>query len=196
MQIMNCSNKILITGATGLIGQELINPLKNLGFEIYAITRTSQNSKNGVFWLEGNLFDNDFIKNIMHEVRPKYLLNMAWATTKDYLTSDINYKFLEAGKVLLKEFVNNGGRRAVFAGTCFEYKFKNMPLKENDELDYEKTVYTSCKHKLHKFAEEFCAKNNISFGYARIFYVFGKGESSTRLTGMLIDKFSKNEYAR
>ena len=190
---MNYSKKVLVTGATGLIGKELIKPLTELGFKVYAITIDENNPDNGVTWLKGNLFDYAFIKAIMQDIKPEYLLNMAWATTGDYLTSDINYKFLEVGKYLLEEFAKNGGKRAIFAGTCFEYKFKDTPLNENDDLDYGKTVYTSCKHKLHKFAEEFCAKNNISFGYGRVFYVFGNGESPTRLTGMLLDKFSNDQ---
>lgn len=191
---MNCGNKkLLLTGATGLIGKELIEPLKQLNFDIYAITTRNNHSNNDINWLKGNLFDTHNIKEIIEEVKPKYLLNMAWATTDDYLTSDINYDFLNAGINLLKYFKDNGGKRAVFAGTCFEYKFKNEPLKEFDELDTNKTVYSFCKNKLHEIAEYFCYINNISFGYGRIFYVFGRNENKNRLAGMIIDKLLHDE---
>lgn len=190
---MNYSKKVLVTGATGLIGKELIEPLKEKSFEIYAITIDENNPNNGVKWIKGSLFDNNFVKNTMEALKPNYLLNMAWATTGDYLKSDINYNFLNAGVELLKHFKDNGGKRAVFAGTCFEYKFKDEPLKENDELAPEKTVYTFCKNKLHEIATFFCKVHDISFGYGRIFYVYGKNEDKTRLTGMVIDKLSKNE---
>lgn len=190
---MNYGNKkILVTGATGLIGKELIKPLLDLGFEIHAITIDSA-LDNNVNWIKGDLFDFEFLKSVTEKVKPQYLLNMAWKTTGDYLKSDINYKFLNAGLELLKNFKNNGGKRAVFAGTCFEYKFKDTPLKETDELEPDKTIYTLCKNKLHEQAEEFCKTNNISFGYGRIFYVFGRNEDKTRLTGMVLDKLSKNE---
>lgn len=185
--------KIIVTGIKGLIGKELVQPLKDHGFDIYAITKDEKNPDNGVHWLKGNLFDFDFLKSVMEEVKPEYLLNMAWITTEDYLNSDINYKFLNAGIELLKYFKNNGGKRAVFAGTCFEYKFKNEPLKEMDELAADKTVYTFCKNKLRETAEDFCKMNDISFGYGRIFYVYGKNENKTRLTGMVIDKLSRDE---
>ena len=185
--------KILVTGATGLIGKELIKPLQELGFDIYAITIDENNPDNGVNWIKGSLFNSDFIKNTMEKVKPAYLLNMAWATTGDYLKSDINYKFLNAGIELLKNFKDNGGKRVVFAGTCFEYKFKDEPLKESDELDADKTDYTFCKNKLHEIAEYFCKMHNISFGYGRIFYVYGRNEDKTRLTGMVIDKLKNNQ---
>lgn len=190
---MNYSKKVLVTGATGLIGKELAKPLLEAGFDVYAITIDENNPNNGIHWIKGNLFDENSIKLIMEEVKPEYLLNMAWCTTGDYLKSDLNYKFLTAGINLLKYFKDNGGKRVVFAGTCFEYKFKEEPLKETDELEVEKTVYTFCKYKLHEIAEYFCKQNNISFGYGRIFYVYGKNEDKTRLTGMIIDKLSKNE---
>lgn len=192
---MTCCNdkRILVTGATGLIGKELIKPLKDLGFDIYAITIDETNPNNGVNWIKGSLFDSDFIKTTMETVKPKYLLNMAWATTGDYLKSDINYKFLNAGIELLKHFKDNGGKRVVFAGTCFEYKFKDEPLIETDELEPDKTVYTFCKNKLHEIAEYFCKMYDISFGYGRIFYVYGRNEDKTRLTGMVIDKLKNGQ---
>ncbi len=190
---MNCCKKILVTGATGLIGKELAEPLKKAGFDIFAITIDENNPNNGIHWIKGNLFDENCIKSVMGQIKPEYLLNLAWCTTGDYLKSDINYKFLNSGINLLKYFKENGGKRTVFAGTCFEYKFKDSPLKETDELDVEKTVYTFCKNKLHEIAEYFCKQNNISLAYGRIFYVYGRNEDKTRLTGMIIDKLSKNE---
>ena len=190
---MSCYKKVLLTGATGLIGKELIKPLREHGFDIYAITIDDINSDNDVNWIKCNLFDEISVKQVFENIKPEYFLNMAWCTTGDYLSSDKNYDFLEAGINLLKCFKENGGKRAVFAGTCFEYKFKDEPLKETDELEPEKTVYTYCKNKLHEIAQYYCKQNGISFGWGRIFYVFGRDESKTRLTGMVIDKLNNNE---
>lgn len=185
--------KLLLTGGTGLIGKELFAPLKEIGFDVYCITIDDNNPNCGIHWIKGNLFDENFIQKTMESVKPEYLLNMAWATTGDYLKSDINYKFLDAGINLIKYFAKNGGKRAVYAGTCFEYKFKDTPLKESDELDAEKTLYTSTKNKLRKTVELFSKENGISFGWGRIFYVYGRGEDKTRLTGMIVDKIKNNE---
>lgn len=190
---MNSSKKVLVTGATGLIGKELAQPLLQAGFEVHSFTIDEKNPDNGFHWIKGNLFNDSDIKAAMEAVKPQYLLNMAWCTVGDYLKSDLNYQFLQAGISLLKHFKDNGGKRAVFTGTCFEYKFKNTPLKETDELDPNKTVYTFCKNKLHETAAYFCAQHDISFGYGRIFYVYGRNENKTRLTGMIIDKLSRNE---
>ena len=191
---MNFSEKrIVVTGATGLIGKELEVPLHNAGFEIYAITVDEKNPNNGIHWLRGNLFDDEFVNRSFAAIKPTHLLNMAWATTGDYLQSDVNYKFLQAGVTLAQAFCNNGGCRAVYAGTCFEYKLKDTPIKECDELEPGKYAYTFCKDALRRLVARYFADHNVSFGYGRIFYAFGRREAKSRLIGMVLDRLSKNQ---
>lgn len=178
---MNCYKKIILTGATGLIGKEAENYLKDEGFQVLALS-----SK------DCNLFNKNEIENVFNEFKPQYLLNFAWCTTGDYLTSDLNYKFVNAGLNMLESFQQNGGKRAVFAGTCFEYHFKDTPLKEYDELNPQ-TVYAKCKVDLFKKASKFCKENDISFGWGRIFYVYGKNENEKRLTPYIINNLKYNK---
>ncbi|MDR0646750.1 MAG: NAD-dependent epimerase/dehydratase family protein, partial [Elusimicrobiota bacterium] len=127
---MNYSKKVILTGASGLIGKESIEPLKNAGFGVYALTIDKNNPDNGVNWIYCNIFDTEKVEKVFKSVKPKYLLHFAWAATNDYLTSTINFAFQNASLIMLKNFASNGGARAVFAGTCFEYEFKETPLKE------------------------------------------------------------------
>lgn len=182
---MNFSKKVILTGATGLIGKEAIKPLLDCGFEVFALTIDKSNTDDGIKWINCNIFDDYSVKNVFAEIKPDYILHFAWITTGDYLTSDINYKFIDASLNMLQEFKNNGGKRAVFAGTCFEYKFKDEPLKETDELN-PLTIYAKCKNELREKAQKYCLDNNISFGWGRIFYVYGHGENEKRLFPHLI----------
>lgn len=191
---MHCSEKrVLVTGATGLIGKELPTPLKDAGFEIHAITIDEANPENGIHWIRGSVFDERFVRDVVASIRPTHLLNMAWATTGDYLTSEVNYRFLKAGEGIARAFAENGGKRAVFAGTCFEYRFKDEPLREADALDTEKFAYTHCKNALREQASGIFGNAGVSFGYGRIFYAYGRGEAKTRLTGMVLDKLGRGE---
>lgn len=186
------NKKVLLTGVTGLVGKEVIEPLKNMGFEIYALTIDETNPDNGVEWIKCNLFDEESLKSAIEKTKPTHLLNFAWATTGNYLTSDINLEFVKAGLNILKYFKQNGGQRAVYVGTCFEYKFKDEPLKETDPINPQ-TLYAKSKNTLHELAEEYCKLNNISFGYGRIFYVYGHGENEKRLTAHLIKNLRENK---
>ena len=61
------NKKVLLTGATGLIGKEIITPLKERGFEIYALT-IDKNNPGGVNWIFCNLFDENSVKKALEEV--------------------------------------------------------------------------------------------------------------------------------
>jgi len=200
---MNSSKKVILTGASGLIGKEAIEPLRNLGFDIYALmiddseaqkfsSSAARQLQKEIKTINCNLFNTTEIKDVFESIKPQYLLNFAWATTGDYLTSNINFDFLKAGLDLLKHFASNGGKRAVFAGTCFEYKFKDEPLKETDEIGPQ-TTYAKCKNHLRELSEIYCMQNSISFGWGRIFYVYGHGENEKRLTAHVIKSLKNNK---
>ena len=188
---MNCSKKMIITGANGLIGRQTIEPLKAAGFDVYALTIDEYNPDVGVNWIRCNIFDETAVQSVFESVKPQYLLNLAWCTTNDYLTSNLNFDFLTSGMKMLKYFQENGGKRVVFAGTCFEYEFKDEPLKEYDAINPQ-TVYAKCKNYLRELAQLFCEQNGIEFAYGRIFYVFGANEHPKRLTAVIVNNL-KND---
>jgi len=184
--------KIMITGATGLIGKESIKPLQEAGFDIFAFAHNDKPAFDGVDWIDCDLFDAYSIKKAFDSVKPQYLLHFAWAAKGDYLISNINFDFLKASLDLLKHFKENGGQRAVFAGTCFEYEFKDSPIKETDNLKPE-TVYAKCKNHLRQLSQLYCLQNNISFGWGRIFYAYGIGEYAKRLTAHIVHNLKNNQ---
>lgn len=173
--------RVIITGSTGLIGKEAIEPLNKAGFEVFELRHN-----------ECDIFDPSSLKSFFEKIKPQYLLHFAWITGGDYLVNPLNEKLVDSSMEMLKIFREFGGKRAVFAGTCFEYKFKNEPLKENDELN-PTTLYAISKDKLRRLAEEFCDKNGISFGWGRIFYVFGRDEKQGRLTSTIINNLCENK---
>jgi nucleoside-diphosphate-sugar epimerase len=190
------NKKVLLTGATGLIGKEAIMPLLNAGFDVFAISHAGlcQSKQKNVRWIKANLFDDDSIWKICKDIKPEYLLHFAWYTGEDYLTSEINCNLRDASLKMLEVFHENGGRRVVYAGTCFEYKFKDIPLKENDTLK-PATLYAQCKNTLREQAERYAKDNDISFGWGRIFYVAGHGERENRLLPYIVDSLADNRKA-
>ena len=185
------SKKVLLTGGTGLIGKESIPFLLKDGFEIYAIALEDKKSDD-INWIKCNLFDTESVKSIIEKIKPEFLLNFAWITGGDYLTSEKNHMFKNAGLEMLKLFKQNGGKRAVYAGTCFEYDITGEVLKETSPIN-PKTLYAQSKNELHIACEKYSKENNLSFGWGRIFYVFGRNEHPSRLTAKLLDAMKRNE---
>ena len=190
---MHSSKKLFLTGGTGLIGKALWAPLAERGFEIYALTiEENMPPAAQVTWLKANLFDENAIAGLLAQIRPQYLLNMAWCASGDYQTSNANFDFVRAGLTLLKHFAANGGKRAVLAGTCLEYAPNDTPIKETDVLA-PASVYAYCKNALHGLADTFCRQNGVELAYGRIFYVYGKNEHPKRLTASIINRLRAGE---
>lgn len=188
--------RVLLTGATGLIGKYAIQPLLDAGFEVFAVSSKSEKEKTAnekLFWIKADLLNFSDIKKIFEQVKPQYLLHFAWDTTPgSYLESDLNYKWLNASLEMLNQFKSHGGKRAVFAGTCFEYEFKKDPLKE-DAKTAPTMLYAKCKDSLNQQAQLYCKNNDISFGWGRIFYVYGEGEHEKRLFPHVINSLKNDK---
>ena len=190
---MPYSKILFATGLTGLIGRELWQPLTQAGFEVYALAiENNLPQVPHIHWLKGNLFDPACVAGFMTQLKPQYFLNMAWATTGDYQTSNVNFDFLCAAIQSLKPFAANGGKRVVLAGTCLEYAPQTHSIKETDPIA-PAVPYALCKQLLYQATQSFCVQNNLSFACGRIFYVYGKGEAPTRLTSSIINSFTNNQ---
>jgi len=164
-------NSILLTGSRGLIGKEAILPLREMGFNIFAPAKS-----------EMNILDLNSVRKFMEKQKPQYLLHFAWFTGENYLKDEINIPLKDSSLELLKIFTENGGKRAVFAGTCFETWGAE-------------TLYAKCKNELREQAMAFCSRNEISFGWGRIYYVFGHGERETRLLPYIVNSLKNGQKA-
>jgi nucleoside-diphosphate-sugar epimerase len=160
--------KVLLTGASGFVGQNAIGSLENKDFIIL-----SPNSK------ELNLLDSERVKDYIEMYKPSHLLHFAWDVTPGkYLHSSTNQDWLEASIKLLEVFKKNGGERAVVAGTQFEYFY-----------DYS---YPACKKKLLEILETL----EISYAWGRIFYLYGENEYPTRLVPSIINSLLQGKEVK
>lgn len=183
--------KVIVTGINGLIGQYIAEPLKDLDFEVYGIGR--RDFETDKFNYKKRDINNSLeIKNLFEEIKPQYLIHLAWDTNKGYLESDDNFDLLASSINMLKYFRENGGKKALFTGTCFEYKFKDSPIKEEDELK-PNTIYAKCKNYLREISEIYCQKYNMEFCWGRIFYTYGANEHPNRLFPHIINSLNNGK---
>ena len=181
--------KIVVTGINGLIGQYIVEPLKELEFEVYGIGRRDITTNN-FNYIKCDINNSLQIENIFNKIKPEYLINLAWDI--EDLNSNYHFNLLASSINILNSFHKNGGRRAVYIGSCFEYKCKDVPLKEADELNLI-TTYTKCKNYLREISEFYCNKNNIDFCWCRIFNTYGKNEKKYRLFPYIINNLKENK---
>ncbi len=193
-----------MTGAGGFIGRGSIGPLRAAGYEVHAVLSKKAASAGeaadaisspvrGVHVRHADLLDLQTIDALIEAVRPTHLLHFAWiATPGIYWASADNYRWLAAGRHLLRRFLESGGVRAVMAGSCAEYDWSRV------EVCHERTsplasdsggavsAYAECKTAMRRALEEFGRAQGLSTAWGRIFFQFGPHEHPQRLVASVI----------
>ncbi|MBT3368500.1 MAG: NAD-dependent epimerase/dehydratase family protein, partial [Nitrospina sp.] len=187
--------RVLVTGATGFIGKHTLPLLLSKGFEVHAVSSKPIQSDNGNYiWHQADLLKSDQITNLVAQVSPSHLLHFAWyAEPKKYWASPSNLQWLQSGLSLVEAFKNNGGKRALFAGTCAEYEWKFSKYLENKTPLNPSTLYGVCKHSLQTILNAYSRETQLSSTWGRIFFLFGPGEHPDRLVSFVIRSLLKNE---
>ena len=188
--------RVLVTGATGFIGKHTLPLLLSRGFEVHAVSSKFIQSDDNYFWHQTDLLKFDQIKDLISQVAPSHLLHFAWYTEqKKYWSSPKNLPWLQSSLVLLDAFKNNGGKRAVFAGTCAEYEWKFSTYFENKTPLNPNTLYGACKHSLQTVLDSYSRETQLSTAWGRIFFLFGPEEHPDRLVSFIIKSLLKNKIA-
>jgi nucleoside-diphosphate-sugar epimerase len=132
----------------------------------------------------------------MEAVAPTHLLHFAWyAEPGKYQHSEENLRWCQAGIELIRSFASFGGRRAVLAGTCFEYDFAYGYCSESLTPCVPATRYGASKLALSQLVTRF-PPAGISTSWGRIFHLYGPYEHPNRLVSSVILSLLKGERAR
>ena len=189
--------KILVTGATGFIGSNLIKVLlKNKSNQIIATSRNIKKAKNFDWFSKVTYYEYDLNNSTNKDLysffdKPNQLIHLAWDKVSDVKDLVHIEKILFDHFKFIKNMIAGGLKDIVVAGTCFEYGMIEGCLSE--DLDTKPSnSYGIAKDTLRKFIIEL--KENFSFQYKwiRIFYVYGEGQSKRSLF-YLLDTAIKNK---
>ncbi len=188
--------RVMVTGATGFIGRHTLSILLAHGYEVHAISFSSdQPQLDGIRWHRTNLLDAGAVSELVTTVAPSHLLHFAWfAVPGKYQASEENFRWCQAGIELLLAFARSGGQRAVFAGTCFEYDLRHGYCSEELTPCAPSSRYGVCKLSLAQIATAF-PPESVSTAWGRIFYLYGPHESPARLVPSVILSLIRGERA-
>ncbi len=182
--------KILVTGATGFIGNHTINEL--LKKDLHVIATSSNAQKASSFeWFDRVEYLPFDIHALSPDVdyytffnRPDILIHLAWEGLPNYKESFHVTENLPAHDAFLKNLIQNGLRNITVTGTCFEYGMQEGML--NEELpSIPANAYAIAKDKLRISIENFIVKLQCSFKWVRLFYLYGQGQRANSLLSQL-----------
>jgi nucleoside-diphosphate-sugar epimerase len=189
--------RLLITGAGGFLGQHCLEPATLAGFKVHAADlRPLRDRPSAVTFHELDLLDAAATERLVEETRPTHLLHLAWVTTHgQYWTSPLNEVWVEASKHLLASFQRQGGERAVMVGTCAEYDWSEGLCDEISTPIRPMTPYGQAKAQLHQALAELAGRHSLSYAWARLFFLYGPGESPARFVPSVVRALLAGEPA-
>ncbi|MBC7889814.1 MAG: NAD(P)-dependent oxidoreductase [Ferruginibacter sp.] len=188
--------KILVTGATGFIGQYVMDQLLQQNYSVIASSSSVENASKAswfprVKYIPFNLreFDNS-INYYNYFDKPEAIIHLAWQGLPNYNAAFHVEENLPLHYSFLKNCMERGLRDITITGTCFEYGMQEGCLSEEMETK-PANAYATAKDALRKQLALLQQENNFQLKWIRLFYMYGKGQSPNSLLSQ-VDKALAN----
>jgi dTDP-6-deoxy-L-talose 4-dehydrogenase (NAD+) len=188
----------LVTGATGFIGNYVVNELLARGNEVTATSSDATKASQFDWYNKVNYVELNF--QHLHEStnyfeyfdNPERVIHLAWEGLPNYKSLFHFEQNLPRHYRFLKSLVENGCRDVTVTGTCFEYGMKEGCLIETMVSD-PANPYALAKDTLNRFLKELGKKEKFLLKWVRLFYLFGKGQNPGSLFSQLQQALDNND---
>ena len=183
--------RILLTGATGFVGQQVLKFLLNEDVRIRCIVREGKKSELPISKkLESPLVTKDLFEESEEWWRSALegihtIIHAAWyAEPGKYQLSPKNLDCLLGSIVMAKAAISSGVKRFVGIGTCFEYQQAGEKLTTDAPLG-PTSPYAATKASAYLSLSHIFPICGVEFAWCRLFYLYGEGEDPRRLVQSL-----------
>lgn len=183
-------DKILVTGATGFIGHYVVTELLHKGYHVIASSAHVEKAKAAPWYGAVTYIPCDFEHfdpaTDYHQYfgKPDRLIHLAWEGLPNYKSPshlEVNYPRHAS---FLKNLVSHGLEDVTVTGTCFEYGMQEGCLSE-DMPALPANPYANAKDQLRRYLEDLQKEIPFKFRWARLFYMYGKGQNPNSLLSQL-----------
>ncbi|NBB19502.1 NAD-dependent epimerase/dehydratase family protein [Runella sp. CRIBMP] len=190
--------KVLVTGASGFIGNQVVNNLLSQKHQVIATSRDENKVRqktwyNKVKYIPFDISNFDSNLNLYEYFnRPDVLIHLAWDGLPNFLDIVHIEKNLFTHYQFLKNYIQNGGKHITAIGTCLEYG-KNEGCLSEDKVPEPDCAYAIAKDSLRRFIEELQKNQFFIFHWIRLFYMYGEGQYSKALLSQLDTAVQKGD---
>lgn len=179
---------VLVTGATGFVGQHLVTALLARGCRVRAVARNLDKAQR-LPWFDAVEFRAQDVHDASLDMAALVdgvdaLAHLAWPGLPDYRALFHLEHNLMADYRFIKAVVEAGVPQVLVTGTCFEYGMQSGPLDEQAEARPD-NPYGLAKHSLHLFLQALRQQLPFNLQWARLFYLHGPGQNPRSLLAAL-----------
>jgi nucleoside-diphosphate-sugar epimerase len=185
------SGVVLLTGATGFVGRQVLRALGEQGAQVRLVVRDEkQRDLVGQGCVESIVLSSDvFAQDVSWWAKVcegvDIVIHVAWyAEPGRYLQSVKNLDCLIGTLQMAKGAVQAGVRRFIGVGTCFEYELSSGTLSSESPLQ-PLTPYAGSKAAVFMALSQCLPQQGLEFAWCRLFYLHGEGEDARRLVPYL-----------
>lgn len=193
------SKRILVTGATGFVGRQILANLASRKVQVTLVVRREL-KKEAMLSVENIILTEDVFSQSRAWWEQSLqgidtVIHAAWfCEPGQYLQSPINLDCLKGTITIAQACVDSGVRRFVGIGTCFEYDTEACYLSVDTPLR-PATPYAAAKAAAYLALNQSLSKACVEFVWCRLFYLHGEGEDSRRLVPYIHQQLQKGEIA-
>lgn len=187
--------KILVTGATGFVGNYVVNELLKYNHHIVATANNDpvyeKNNWSGkVEFIKCDL--NSKINFFSYFQNPDAVIHLAWEGLPNYKELFHIERNLPNNFNFLNDLIKSGLNNLTVTGTCLEYGLINGCLDESMSVKPQ-IPYSIAKDKLRKYLEQLEKEYEFKLKWLRLFYIYGNGQNENSIFSQLDRAIKNNE---
>lgn len=173
---------VALTGASGFVGQHVLRELQARGIPTLALGRSPVAVGIGE-WHRMDLHDPD--DSAIEAIGScRAMIHLAWGGLPNYEHGHHLETELPAQQTFLAKAISAGLPALVVSGTCLEYGLQEGELLES-RPSRPRVPYAQAKDQIRIFLEQLRENRDFRMCWARLFYVYGPGQSPRSLWPLL-----------